>query len=82
MLSRILPGYETGSEESSSDENEERTNKRVSYRSLNWRVDKSCPSRQDALDTINSENTWSFHYQSRTAAGVKCYYRCNKVKRY
>ena len=35
---------------------------------------------KEALDFIDTEKTWSFHYKNTTADGNKSYYRCNKIK--
>jgi hypothetical protein len=50
-------------------------------RSRNWIYEKTFSNREAALNFINSEKTWSFHFKNHTEEGNKYYYRCNKSKR-
>jgi hypothetical protein len=72
-----LPNYE------SEEEVAERTvlvKKRKQIRDRQWRMEKIYSSANEALEFIDSENTWSFHYKNKTEDGNKSYYRCNKPK--
>jgi uncharacterized protein YfcZ (UPF0381/DUF406 family) len=54
--------------------------KRMQKRDRHWTMEKIYSSAKEALEFIDSEKTWSFHYKNKTADGNKSYYRCNKVK--
>ena len=43
-------------------------------------MEKKFSGSKEALEYIDTEKTWSFHYKNTTADGNKSYYRCNKIK--
>lgn len=56
--------------------------RRREKRERKWQLEITCNSKTEAIEIINNEDTWSFHYKNATASDTKCYYRCNKVKKY
>lgn len=48
----------------------------------NWLLEMTFDCKDDAMEAINKENTWSFGYDNDTSAGKRITYRCNKVLSY
>lgn len=45
-----------------------------------WINEKTFAFKTKALDAIEQENCWGYHYENKSAAGIKITYRCNFVK--
>jgi hypothetical protein len=54
--------------------------KRKAKRDRTWTMEKKFSGSKEALEFIDTEKTWSFHYKNTKADGNKSYYRCNKIK--
>lgn len=48
--------------------------------SKDWILEKTFATRQAAMDAIESEKCWGYHYDNKSDAGRKVTYRCNLVK--
>lgn len=48
--------------------------------SKDWIMEQTFETKQNALDAIQSENCWGYHYDNKSVAGTKVTYRCNLVK--
>ena len=83
MASNVsVPNYLSESEEDLETHASSATqSQRRAKRTRDLMIEKTFTSRKDALDFINREDTWSYHYKNTSEDGNKHYYRCNKAKR-
>ena len=47
----------------------------------NWNMVTTFNDKKAAVDSLKSEECWSFHFKNTTTEGVKHYYRCNQAKK-
>jgi len=69
--------YLSDEEENTEEVNTIRRNKRQ----RKWEIVSIFNTKEEAINAINIDAIWSFHYRNKTIEGCKEYYRCNKVRR-
>nr|XP_049693186.1 uncharacterized protein LOC110379661 [Helicoverpa armigera] len=87
MNNSTLPGtcgdnmIEVSGYQSESESETEITVTKKPKKTKDWTFLKQFSSKEDALNFVNSECTWSRNYTRATEDGQKRFYRCNKVKK-
>jgi len=58
-----------------------RSTQRRNKRNREWSKENTYQSKDEVINFINLEKTWSCSFTNKTYNGKKVYYRCNKVKK-
>jgi len=77
---RIVPHYVSDPEDDIEINSTKSYKQRKVKRTRNWFLENTYYNKQAAMDFINNEKTWSYHYNNMTQDGNKTYFRCNKAK--
>jgi hypothetical protein len=80
-MASSIPNYVSDSKDDIAiDNGVARSIQRKEKRTRSWVMENAYSNQQGAMDFINSEETWSFHFKNSTQDGKKAYFRCNKAK--
>jgi hypothetical protein len=75
-----VPTYVSDDEMDTSETVGNGNKKLVNKRQRNWVEKMVFNNTEEAEEAVIKENQWSYHYTNTTAAGIKKFFRCNKVK--